>query len=119
MCSDVVDDALVDTRHVYLNDTFPMPVRSEINHQLYCQIEGEKEVLLVDEEGGDFPTWKDMKLVDDKMYGKLSPFINIFKVDYTRVQQYKDVKKFHIAKLEAGQCLYVPAGWLHQMSIHQ
>jgi hypothetical protein len=83
--------------------------------QLYCQIEGEKEFLLLNG-AEDWPAWAEMDLPSDA-HGKIGPFINLVALDYEITPEVKDIKEFSIAKLKAGQCLFVPEGWIHQISV--
>ena len=109
--------ALHDTRHTYFSYTFPFPLRQERNHQLVCQIEGEKEILLIDPK--DFIGLGDLKMTEEPNYKRRAFSFNAYNVDYEAVPTFKNIKKFHIAKMVPGQCLYVPEGWLHQHVVYK
>jgi len=86
------------------------PLKRESDHQLYCQFGGEKEFLLVDQEK-DFPSWSEIGLRSD-----IAVLLNVREMDYAATPQLKDLKRLYIAKLAPGDCLYVPAGWIHQQT---
>ncbi|TRY68795.1 hypothetical protein TCAL_16487 [Tigriopus californicus] len=114
-CPKIAFQTMVETRQLFYNIEVSKPIRQELNHQLYCMVEGEKEIVLIDE--ADFPSWSNMKLVDDGYSGKLNPFVDVSKIDYNTHPGLKDIKKIHIAKLQAGDCLFVPARWIHQQNV--
>ena len=40
------------------------------------------------------------------------------RLDYAKDPQLKDIKKFSIARLNPGDCLYVPSKWIHQQNVY-
>ena len=38
-------------------------------------------------------------------------------MDYKLSPDVKDIRRFSIARLEPGQCLFVPSGWIHQINV--
>ncbi len=64
----------------------------------------------------DFPSWDDLDLTSDAL-GKIGPEVNVAAVDYDITPEIKDIKRFSVARLEPGQCLFVPEGWIHQINI--
>ena len=113
-CSDLMAN-LHDTQHNHYSHTVPLPIRECFQDKMYCQVEGEREVLLIDPK--DFPSWKDLELSEDKEQGRLAPFVNIYNIAYHVMPELKDIKKMHIARLRPGQCLFLPAGWIQQHNI--
>jgi len=102
--------------HVVQPHPIAHPLRKEPSHQLYCQFSGEKEILLIDQEN-DFLSWNGVGLRSDPSVGDTAVLINVKEMDYQATPQFKDLKKVHIAHLKEGQCIYVPARWIHQVNV--
>lgn len=115
-CEEAVG-ALHDTRHTFFSYAHAFPLRQERNHQLYCQVEGEKEILLIDPK--DFIGLGDLKMTEEPNYKRRMYSFDARSVDYEAVPAFKNIKRFHIAKMVPGQCLYVPEGWLHHHVVYK
>ena len=46
---------------------------------------------------------------------------DVMSIDYNenKLDILSKIKKFHIAKLDPGQCLYVPEGWAHIVAVYE
>ncbi len=85
-------------RHVYHEGSLPHPLRKERNHQLYCQLEGEKEVLLVAEE--DFPSWSRAGIREDPVVGDVAVTVAAHSVDFEAHPEIREIKKMSIARFD-------------------
>ncbi len=81
---------------MYHEGSLPHPLRKERNHQLYCQLEGEKEVLLVAEE--DFPSWSRAGIREDPVVGDVAVTVAAHSVDFEAHPEIREIKKMSIAR---------------------
>ena len=118
-CSAVIlgNATMRGTRHSFYGagESAGQRLRQPDFHQLHCQVEGRREFLLLNGTA-DFPTWDALELPGNED-GKIGPLVNFQKVDYKLSPDVKDVRRCSIARLEPGQCLFVPSGWIHQINV--
>jgi len=111
-CSYLVD-LLVETRHVLMGHVYPLPLKQAATDVLHCQVDGSKELLLVDpRDSGDVESLLDMTAPDGR-----TSLLNSLSVDYEKYPSLTRVKEFKIALLGPGDCIYIPAYWLSQANI--
>jgi len=112
-CSYLVD-LLFSTTHNIIGHVYPLPLKQNVHDVLHCQVDGSREILLVD--SVQFPEVSKVLDIDVPPHGKAS-FLNTLSVDYDRYPSLAGISLFHIALLGPGDCIYIPAGWVHQSNI--
>ncbi|XP_038076574.1 tRNA wybutosine-synthesizing protein 5-like isoform X2 [Patiria miniata] len=79
---------------------------------LNCLFSGQKEILFV-----NYTKYRH-QIVFDHPEGSFSG-VDVERVDFNKYPEFRDVEFFE-AKLEAGDCIYIPYKWYHQVnSIHR
>ncbi|XP_023334374.1 uncharacterized protein LOC111705903 [Eurytemora carolleeae] len=105
---------LVETRHVVIGRSFPLPLIQDENDLLTCLLDGKKEVILADPR--EYP--EITRILDlDQSSGEKGSFINSLRVDYLKYPEAAKVGKYRVALLGPGDCLYIPAAWIQQTNI--
>ena len=97
-CSYLVD-LLLETSHVLMGHAFPLPLKQTPNEVLHCQIDGSKEILLIDPK--ESPEVESLLDIDTPPYGRAS-LLNTLSVDYEKYPSLAKIKKFKIALLGPG-----------------
>ena len=111
-----LENEMIGTKYTFINSTFPGGIKKEHHNQLYCMPYGEAEFMMIKDD--DWPTWDEVTPIQRREKDGFDYYqANVMKIDYKLSPQVKDIKKFHIAKITDGQCLYVPSNWIVQMNI--
>ncbi|XP_040563227.1 uncharacterized protein [Lepeophtheirus salmonis] len=109
-----VIDKLVSTNYILMNSTFSFPLKESDTNKLICQIEGTKEVLIIDK-AHDFSEYDNfVGRISEKHDQHPGDIINYAEVDYQKFSELLGIKRFYISKLEPKSCLFIPSNWIIQ-----
>ncbi|XP_022258017.1 uncharacterized protein LOC111089556 [Limulus polyphemus] len=97
-------------RFLYHHGIWHHPLRVEDREQLHCQFDGKAEILLI-----NFIEFPKRSQVLDRKNGSESG-VNVENVDFQKYPALGEVPVYHQATLTPGECMFIPAHWLYQIT---
>lgn len=106
-CEQLVDHAFVDNVMWYSSGGTKSVVHTDSVENINCLFRGDKTLVFVD------PTLYGDKVDLDRPEGSYSS-MDVDSVDYTKFPGMAEVEFYHV-NITAGDCLYIPYQWIHQV----
>ncbi|CAG2214027.1 tRNA wybutosine-synthesizing protein 5-like isoform X1 [Mytilus edulis] len=106
-CRDIIDKGLVENIMWFSSGGTKSVVHTDSVDNINCLYRGQKSFVIVD------PTKYGDKVDIDHPEGAYSA-VDVDSVDYTKYPGLSEVEFYH-TNLSAGDCLYIPYKWIHQV----
>lgn len=85
-------------------------LHAHADHDLHCMLSGRKDFVMINSKHADKLPWIPSEIHPRAGYSKMD-------VDMVNAFEYENLAKvnWHWAKLKPGDCIFIPAGYLHQV----
>lgn len=108
-CRELYENHLVSSTLWFSNGGTKSVIHTDDMENIQCVLDGFKKYVLVDPvKYGDYIT------IDDPV--KAYSYIDVDDVDFEKYPELTNYIEYHHVTLNAGDCLYIPYRWIHQVN---